>query len=164
MAEKREEFYNYLRTAVDLATHFSLAVLLAWFYYWLTDGWVWPVLAFFGGVLIDLDHFFDYFKYFGMKLDLKDFFGHKQLASGKLYVILHSWEIVLILWICSFWVPWILPLVTGMTVHLAVDHFVFHHMDPMLYLLTYRWYHHFSFREMSPKAYMEWARRHKNGS
>ncbi len=90
-----------ISTAVDLTIHFTLAVVLAGFFYCLTGGWVWPALAVGGGIFIDMDHFIDYYRYFGGRFSAVDFFGHKYLASGKCYVILHSWELVLCVWILS---------------------------------------------------------------
>lgn len=51
-----------------------------------------------GGVLIDADHLIDYLFVFGTKLNLKYFGrGYQFLKSEKMYVFVHSWELVVIL-------------------------------------------------------------------
>ena len=55
------------------------------------------LIAFLGGVLIDLDHLFDYFLAFGAKFNLTYFAkGYQFLKSDKIYIPFHSWEIVII--------------------------------------------------------------------
>ncbi|MEA3489335.1 MAG: hypothetical protein U9R44_03205 [Candidatus Omnitrophota bacterium] len=130
-------------TAVDLTTHLILALLLAWFFWWLTRGWVWPLLAVVGGVFIDLDHFIDYFLYFGAKFDLRDFFTRGYKVSGKTYVFLHSWELVALMWLFSIAVLWITPLAAGMTVHLLTDYLFSSRSNALVLSLVYRWYHKF---------------------
>ncbi|MFH1552857.1 MAG: hypothetical protein ABID83_04385 [Candidatus Omnitrophota bacterium] len=130
-----------LLTAVDLATHLILAFMLAGFFRRLTLGWAWPVLGFTGGVLIDLDHFIDYFFYYGWRFDLGDFFNHRYKDSGRCYIIFHSWELLIALWVFSAGVLWITPVVTGMTVHVLTD-YLFHPQLGVLRLsLLYRWRH-----------------------
>ena len=109
---------DLLGTLADLTLHFVIACLLAWLFFRLTGAWLWPILSFIGGVLIDTDHLLDYFFYYGFKFSLKDFLGHKYLASGKSYLIFHSVEIILLVWVLSIFALWLIPLATGMTVHL----------------------------------------------
>lgn len=55
------------------------------------------IVALLGGVFIDLDHLFDYFLAFGTKFNLTYFTsGYQFLKSDKIYIPLHSWEIVII--------------------------------------------------------------------
>jgi hypothetical protein len=130
-------------TVIDLTIHLVLSVALAVYFYWLTGGWVWPILAIIGGILIDTDHFIDYFLYCGPTLDLLGFFTHRHLASGKIYVVLHSWELVFLMWLGSLAVLWITPLVAGMTVHLLVDTFSRRRKSILFYSLIYRAFHGF---------------------
>ena len=135
-------------TTIDLTTHLVLAVLLAGFFRWFTGGWTWPVLAFIGGVLIDLDHLIDHFRYYGMKFDISDFFYHRYLASGKCYIFFHSWEVIAVLWMFSSTVPLATPLATGMTLHILTDYAFCHNVRFLHFSLLYRWSHRFNLGEM----------------
>ena len=54
------------------------------------------IVALLGGVFVDLDHLFDYFFAFGTKFNLTYFVkGYSFLKSDKIYIPLHSWEIVI---------------------------------------------------------------------
>ncbi len=138
------------RTIIDLAAHLTCTLVLAVWFYHITAGLLWPFMAFLGGVLVDVDHFLDYFLHFGASFVPVDFFTHRQKISGKCYIIFHSWEIIFVLWISSIFVIWLTPLVTAMTVHLLIDHFTSHRSNPLFYSLTYRIKHKFSFERMFP--------------
>jgi leucyl aminopeptidase (aminopeptidase T) len=137
-----------LPVIADLTAHLVLAFVLAWFFRWLTGRWLWPVLAVIGGILIDSDHFLDYFLFYGSKFDLKKFLGDRYRSSGKCYNIFHSLEIVALMWVFSGRVYWLVPLATGMTVHLLTD-CLFSRGANILYLsMLFRWYHKFSMNEI----------------
>jgi hypothetical protein len=129
---------------IDLALHFVFTFLLAWFFYHFTGRWTWVILAVFGGILIDLDHFIDYFRYYGLKFNLKDFLESRQLASGKVFIFFHSWELVLLVWGLSIVFAWMIPLAAGMTLHLLVDCLYSHRRDILFLSLIYRWRKRFS--------------------
>ena len=137
-------------TILDLATHLVLTLILAGFFRWLTDGWTWSVLGIIGGILIDLDHFVDYFLYYGPKINLSDFFNHRYLASGKCYIFLHSWEVIMLMWIFSFYFFWLTPVAAGMTLHLLTDWFFGSHSRLIHLSLIYRWHHKFNTDKIFP--------------
>lgn len=141
----------YKETAIDLAAHLILAAGLVFFFRWLTGGWVWSILGFIGGILIDIDHFIDHFLYYGPKFRVADFFRRGYQKSGKCYVIFHSWEIIFVLWIISIKVSWVTPLATGMTIHIITD-CMFTHCREILFLsLIYRWRNGFELEKISPE-------------
>ena len=140
-------------TVADLSAHFILALALAGFFYWLTGGWIWPFLAIIGGIFIDMDHFIDYFLYFGLKFDPGDFFARRYLASGKSYIIFHSLEIIMLMWVFSPMILWITPIVTGMTVHLLTDYLFSYRSNPLSLSLLYRWHHKFDLDKTSPDKF-----------
>ncbi|MBU0468416.1 MAG: hypothetical protein KKD07_03250 [Candidatus Omnitrophica bacterium] len=98
----------------------------------------------FAGVLIDVDHILDYF--FCKK---RIPFSYKELndyckfdVEGKISVIFHSYELVIVLWIVYtfFNSRVLLGIAIGATVHLLCDAFA----NPFKfksYLLSYRHYH-----------------------
>lgn len=149
--EKSNRNFNIRGLVIDLALHFAITVSLAVLFRVYTGGWIYPALAVCGGILIDLDHFFDYFRHYGFKLNIADFFGHTYLASGKMFVPLHSWELVVILWTLSLWVKWVIPVASGITLHLMVDQFLSHRKDPLIYFITYRLYHRFELNKLDAK-------------
>jgi hypothetical protein len=148
-------------TIVDLSTHLVLTLLLAWYFKVSTGGWSWPLLCIAGGILIDLDHFIDYFLYYGATFNVGDFFSHGYLDSGKCYVFFHSIELMLALWGLAFFVSWAIPLVTGMTLHMAVDLVTAGHRGPMFFSLYYRWKKGFDREKILPKRWS--ARTRKMG-
>ncbi len=137
-------------TFIDLGIHFVSSTVLAWVFYVKTGGWLWPALAFTGGVLIDADHLMDYFRYFGRKFDLLDFLKSAHLASGRCRVIFHSWELAAVLWVLSVWIKWLLPLASGMTIHLTVDLLLNHRKEPLFLFLIHRWRNGFEVRKILP--------------
>ena len=114
---KKKLFY----TAVDLSVHMVVTIALSLYFYELTNGWSWPILSVVGGILIDIDHFIDYFLHFGFRFNLMSFLRHEYQASGKCYVFFHSWEILLILWVLAIGLQSVTPLAVGMTGHMLVD-------------------------------------------
>ena len=134
---------------VDLSSHALVTLVLAGFFYYSTGRISWVLLSVLGGILIDLDHFLDHFLHFGKNFRLKDFLHHSYLDSGNMYIFFHSWEIVVLFWVLSLFMSWMVPLAAGMTVHLMLDQ---SHMDKakLFYFLTYRWYHGFKRDRLAP--------------
>ena len=83
-----------LLTTIDLVTHVIVTLVLVYYFWRASGGWLWPVLTVIGGILIDMDHFFDYFLYYGIKFNFFDFFDHRYKSSGKSYALFHSIEII----------------------------------------------------------------------
>ncbi|NTW13967.1 MAG: hypothetical protein HGA31_02975 [Candidatus Moranbacteria bacterium] len=99
-----------------------------------------------GGVLIDLDHFIDYFLAFGFSFN-PDYFthGYQFLQSGKIYVLFHGWEYAIILLIGLFFVKRkpvlqsvFLALALGMLLHLCFDMFANEGLMFKSYSVLYR--------------------------
>jgi len=151
LSEKQKKLR--IATIVDLVLHFFTALVLSLFFLWIKGGWLWPALCILGSIFIDLDHFIDYFIYYGFKLDLKKFFTHKYVTSGKVYIVFHSWELILILLMFSFKISWLVPFAAGMTVHLLIDQFISHTGKPLFYFLTYRALYDFNAIALNPELY-----------
>jgi len=84
--------------------------------------------AFCGGILVDFDHFIDYFLAFGWNFHLSWFAsGYQFTKSDKMYVLFHGWEYVIILIILAFifknkiFKSILLALGFGLFVHLCLD-------------------------------------------
>ena len=104
----------------------------------------WPasVACFFSGVLIDIDHYFEY--YFHQR---KFPAGYKELVDfcvpftkDKVYLIFHAWEYLFVLWaliyFCHLGHVW-LGLAIGLTIHLILDQLT-NPMKPLAYFLIFR--------------------------
>ena len=86
------------------------------------------IISLIATLLIDLDHFIDYFKYYGLLFNFEDFaLGTHFAQSGKVYVFLHSRELLLLLLIIGFYLikkknNYLLMIITlGMLSHVFYD-------------------------------------------
>src|SRR4030043_1399005 len=85
--------------------HFFITLFIALLFYWRSKDWRIIPLCFLFGFLVDIDHWFDYFAYFGLKGNFIDFFDVENYMhpSGKIYVRFHCWEFVFLLWFLGRW-------------------------------------------------------------
>lgn len=102
----------------------------------------WCALASFAaGVLVDLDHFIDYYSDRGFTIKIKDMYdSFVRMEIGKLYLVLHSYELVIALWIsaCALSFPGIwVAVAIGMTQHIILDQMT-NPLTPLSYFITYR--------------------------
>ncbi|KKQ46244.1 MAG: hypothetical protein US63_C0004G0019 [Candidatus Moranbacteria bacterium GW2011_GWC2_37_8] len=104
------------------------------------------VMAIVGGVLVDMDHFIDYFLAFGFNFDLSYFSkGYQFLQSGKIYVLFHGWEYVILLLIAAYFVGQrlilkiaLFALAIGLFLHLGFDTYENDGMSIRAYSIIYR--------------------------
>ena len=130
---------------VHLAVHFFSGVLAGYLAYLVFRKSLFAMLfGLFGGFLIDLDHFFDFFLTFGFTRGLGYFFNSYQFSeSGKLYILFHAYEYILLGVLILFFIKNIkiktafLALSLGMFFHLAFD-LVINEMPTKAYSILYR--------------------------
>ena len=132
------------RLIVDLSLHFFTTLLAAYLFYSITNNIIWVILVFVGGILIDTDHFIDYFLHLD-KWDIHSFLHGHFIASRKLYLIFHAWELVLIIAISSLIFSFLIPLWVGMMIHLIIDSLMHARTMPLKYFILFRWKHNFCF-------------------
>jgi len=132
--------------SLHLLIHFSLAVLSGYFVgHWYKNVKLGVVLGIIGGFLIDLDHVFEYFLFYGLNFNLTYFLeGREFLLSDKIHLFLHAWEyIVLFSFLIIIFrkrklIKFILiTLLFAGTVHLITDCFI-NNYPPKNYSLIYR--------------------------
>lgn len=110
------------------------------------------IVSLISGVLIDVDHWIDYFLYFGFNFNLKNFLdvSNYMVPAKKIYVLLHGWEYLPILfWVGSRWgrkiklngLPWAIVLPYGL--HLIVDNLNVWR-SPLVYSFLYRLFNSFN--------------------
>ncbi len=124
---------------LHILTH-SLAGVMATFFFIHDYSQFFDVfkIAIIGAVFIDIDHFFDYFKAF-TKLDTKTFIkGYQFLQSKKIYVLFHSFELIIIFFILSLlFIKQLAPLFLASLFHLIQDVFI-NDMTLNSYFLLFR--------------------------
>lgn len=85
--------------------HLSLTLAIAFFLFWRYRNWRLIPVCFLFGFLIDVDHLFDYFAYYGFNIGLARFFDVCSYveASSKAYIFFHGWEYLLPFWLIGRW-------------------------------------------------------------
>ncbi|MBI1858476.1 MAG: hypothetical protein HYR97_05115 [Candidatus Melainabacteria bacterium] len=111
-------------------------------------GEVGPALAsFLVGTLIDLDHIIDYLYAHGKRWDWKKVnSAHHEKVSGKLYVPLHSYELVLLFFLLtldSSLTPWRVGISSSLIAHFLCDQFFNPNRKFSTYFLIHRIIHKF---------------------
>ncbi|MBI2439723.1 MAG: hypothetical protein HYV45_03955 [Candidatus Moranbacteria bacterium] len=140
-----------------LFLHFFLSLLagvITWFFFGYQP--ISFLAAFFGGVLIDVDHFIDYFIAFGRNFRLTHFLkGYQFFKNDKIYVLFHGWEyvILLIIVIVSIEVSGeSRALMWGVTIgaffHLVTDCYINPGMSFKAYSFFYRYWKKFEIKEL----------------
>lgn len=94
-----------------------------------------------GGVIIDLDHFIEYFIHRGIRIDLRDmFYVSYHNLFARLYLLFHSYEVLLIAWIlavCFIRSNLLMGFAIGFTGHMILDR-IFNPARPLGYFFTFR--------------------------
>ena len=94
-------------TFFDLSKHFIVTSVIAFFLWLKYRDFRLVIITYFMGVLIDIDHLFDYFFYVssfayraGWHFNLSEFLNPSVYVkpTGKVFVLLHGWEYLPILW------------------------------------------------------------------
>jgi len=125
---------------------------------WVKSTWALGA-CFLSGIFIDLDHHFDYL------LEKKEIpLSYKKLVDfckydhqSKLYLFLHSYELLLLLWLSityfSLGAVW-LGIAIGFTTHIICDEIV-NPGRPLSYFLIYRIKHNFNRKMFFKKGYYD---------
>jgi hypothetical protein len=130
-------------------THIFSSAILSGTIYALTKSKQTAIAAFVSGVLIDLDHLFDFFVFSGERFSIKRFFSwFWDTKWEKVTILFHSYELYFVLGIIAFFYPndILIGVLLGGGLHLILDQigvFNFHFglnskPAPMYYFLIYR--------------------------
>lgn len=125
-----------------------------WFY---TKSIYASIICFISGILVDLDHVFEYGIHFGLKdFSVKKLYEksretdkHKgERGYEKLYLIFHSSEVAIFLWIAAICTENILllALALGYSSHIVLDSF-WNTINPLSYFILHRAKHKFNTRK-----------------
>lgn len=139
------------RTVLDLAAHLVFTLGLAALIYAMTKNIFYAAMFISGGILIDIDHLVDYFLYFRKAFRLGDFLGLEYLRSGKIYLFMHSWEVVFIIAASGvlFKSQALVILSLGLLLHLIIDNA--QRKNFLVYFLIYRFRKKFDLRVLLPE-------------
>lgn len=121
------------------------------------QSWMAAVSCFFWGVFIDLDHFVDYYvakKKIPFKYKELDTYGCHD-KHGKLYLFLHSFEMLALLWVIVFYSQGneaLFGAAVGLTAHMLCDQWK-NPLRPWGYFLIYRIKHGFERKDILKSEY-----------
>ena len=107
--------------------HLTASAVVSTSIYILTKSVPVAAVSFFSGFLLDIDHFIDYVREYGLRVSRKEFFRvYYETRFEKLLLLFHAWEWVLGLLLLTWYSGWnglMLGLVVGMFHHMAFDQF-----------------------------------------
>ncbi len=110
---------------MKLIYHTTASALIAGILILISESWGLAIASFIGGVLIDMDHVFDYLYVHGCNIRINEFFDYfHEERHVKSYLIFHSWEcmiIVPIVVILTKWNPWVTGFLIGYYHHMILD-------------------------------------------
>ncbi len=129
------------------ADHIYISASISLFVY-AAYGEIGPAItSFLVGTLIDLDHIVDYLYAHGKKWDWKKIKGaHHEHHSGKLYIPLHSYELLLLYFFLTLspdLTPWRVGVTLSVLVHFFCDQIFNPHRKFSTYFLISRIIHKF---------------------
>ena len=136
--------------------HFIFSLIAGYIGYLISgdlSSFFWGLL---GGFFVDADHFIDYFLAFGLKFKVSYFLkGYEFLKSDKIYILFHSWEFVILLFLFFLYFKNFTNFITLQTIvlsfgiayflHLLFDSYI-NHLRPLSYFLIYRIVYRFSLK------------------
>ena len=111
--------------------------------------------CFVSGILIDIDHVYDFIKEFGFPFKVNNFVQAVYKDEiPKLTFIFHSWELVCLMGIIAWfthWNPWITGIVIGFAHHMVLDK-LNNGERLRTYLFFWRWKRQFEFNATFPNT------------
>lgn len=140
----------------DISLHVLVSLLCMVIVYLIFHSTKLALICLLVGIFIDLDHLIDYFLYFGLKFSWIDFFKGSFLKSGKIYLFLHSWELIVPLWIWGIYFKQEIlasVIMIGFIAHLLIDQF--REKKTFMYFLTFRVLNGFKVEKIMPKMFKD---------
>ena len=127
--------------------HAAVSIIVAGFIAWFFKSIHLGIVSLIIGIFLDIDHFFDYFNNRGFDLNLKRFGRFfKNHEFNKLYLFLHSYELIIPVWIvCYLKNEYLLGIVITISFfqHMFLDQ-VFNRVHKLGYFFSYRLYKKFN--------------------
>jgi len=122
--------------------HLVISGIVASIFYIYFKSAVYSFVCFLSGIIIDVDHILDYYLHYRtFSAGLKHFYNTCiETEIDKLHLILHSYELIFILWILVFMFPKDLLLIAvsvGLTQHMLADQ-LGNKVDKLAYFFIFR--------------------------
>ncbi len=137
---------------MELRSHVIASIIFSTLFFVVFKSWTIATVSFFSGVLIDIDHVFDYFLEFRKRFEVKEFFDvHHNRKILFFMAIFHSWELLALLSICAFlmsWNPWIVGTIIGFTQHIIFDQIFNKNFNRLIYFFFWRMKNGFNMKRM----------------
>ena len=137
---------------MELRSHVIASIIFSTLFFVVFKSWTIATVSFFSGVLIDIDHVFDYFLEFRKRFEVKEFFDvHHNRKILFFMAIFHSWELLALLSICAFlmsWNPWIVGTIIGFTQHIILDQIFNKNFNRLIYFFFWRMKNGFNMKRM----------------
>ena len=137
---------------MKLRSHVIASIIFSTLFFVVFKSWTIATVSFFSGVLIDIDHVFDYFLEFRKRFEVKEFFDvHHNRKILFFMAIFHSWELLALLSICAFlmsWSPWIIGTIIGFTQHIILDQIFNKNFNRLIYFFFWRMKNGFNMKRM----------------
>jgi len=137
---------------MKLRSHIIASIIFSTLFFVVFKSWTIATVSFFSGVLIDIDHVFDYFLEFRKRFEVKEFFDvHHNRKILFFMAIFHSWELLALLSICAFlmsWNPWIVGTIIGFTQHIILDQIFNKNFNRLIYFFFWRMRNGFNMKRM----------------
>ena len=128
--------------------HTAISLTISVLLYMIFRSWGLAISSLIAGILIDLDHFFDYINDHSHPYSVKHFFHIcNNCQFDKIVLILHGWEWVALMGIAAWltgWNPWITGTFIGIGQHIFLDAF-YNGSGFKSYSLFWRWKKNFKF-------------------
>lgn len=156
----KEPMVDLKKQLQDILSHILVSFLCMAIVYLIFHSTELALICLLVGIFIDLDHLIDHSLYFGLKFSWTDFFGGLYLKSGKVYLFLHSWELIVPLWIWGIYFKQetlTLAITIGFITHLLIDQY--NRKEPLMYFLTFRVLNGFKLEKIMPKLFKDIADR-----
>jgi hypothetical protein len=107
--------------------HIGLSLSISLGVYTLFHSAAMAIASFFSGILVDLDHIFEYLREYGLRLDARFFFHsfHNTLYR-KVVLFLHAWEWLAVLAVCAVLLHgnvFVIGIMIGIAQHLIADQY-----------------------------------------
>lgn len=142
---------------VKVQHHLAISLVAAAGFYALTRSAPLVLSFLTAGVLLDLDHWVDYWAEYGKRFDIRHFFEavlHKEFR--KAYLFLHAWEGVLLSGALTWWSGWNAywaGLTLGWGLHLLLDQLC-NSARPWTYFLLWRGAGRFAYKRSFPAPHV----------
>ena len=134
--------------------HITLSTAISGVLFLIFKSWELSISSLIAGILIDIDHAFDYFLERGLRLHWKEFLSYfYNEKHKKIILFLHGWEWLFCLGsaaVLTKFNPWVTGVFIGYGHHMVFDYF-YSRTSILTYSLIWRWKKNFDSQTLFPR-------------